>query len=440
MLEVAHLLHRAVRRRWGGGTRSPAQRGCRLAQRGRNEGSVWQRPDGRWVAAISASISPTGKRIYRYFPTEKAAKAGLRTLLREAETGRIAQPGALTLRDLAHHYMDACRTAGRSDNTLRLYEQHLAQRILPTLGRARLRELRPALVQRLLSALLRNGRRERRDTLGAGLSPSTVRGVYLLLTGMAHFAVKQGYLVLPFTQGVVPPRAAAPETAALREEDLRALLQSAADAGDPLLPLWFVLVDTCCRVGEALGLTWADVALVPPPGAPVDWRPSVRIEHRLMGIDKDGEPVFAEPKARSRRTIPLGRVTADALAALRKASLAGGTAGGLVFVTRAGLPYNRATIHHRLQLALDRAGLPRVSVHGLRHSSATALLRRRVPTEVVSRRLGHASEAITLGRYSHVTQTAGDLAAEEVDKMLDGAGRATPAPADAPPAAGERPR
>lgn len=393
-----------------------------MARRAFGEGSVWRRSkDGRWCAAIPASISPTGKRVVRYFRTEKEARAGLRALHREAAAGAIAHPGNLNLRDLAADFLDAMKTARRSDSTLRLYEQHLRRRVLPVLGRYKLRELRPLHTQRLLSHLLRDGRAHRRAALGPGLAPSTVRGVYLLLSAMAHFAVKQGYLVVPFTQGVVPPRAGEPAAATLDEAGLRALLASAAAAGDPLLPLWYVLVDTGARIGEALGLRWADVALVPPPDAPPGWRPTVRIEHRLVAV-VDGAPVFAEPKARSRRTIPLSRATAAALGALRKASLATGRRAedpsGLVFVTPRGLPYGRATIHYRLQAALVRAGLPRASVHSLRRAGATALLRRRVPTEVVSRRLGHSSEAVTLSAYSRVVQTGGDEAADEIDRML----------------------
>jgi integrase len=48
------------------------------------------------------------------------------------------------------------------------------------------------------------------------------------------------------------------------------------------------------------------------------------------------------------------------------------------------------------------AGLPRIRLHDVRHSYATAALAAGVPAKVVSERLGHANIAITMDTYSHV--------------------------------------
>ena len=47
------------------------------------------------------------------------------------------------------------------------------------------------------------------------------------------------------------------------------------------------------------------------------------------------------------------------------------------------------------------AGLQGVSLHSLRHSHASILLSKGVPAAVVSQRLGHADQNITLSIYSH---------------------------------------
>jgi integrase len=46
--------------------------------------------------------------------------------------------------------------------------------------------------------------------------------------------------------------------------------------------------------------------------------------------------------------------------------------------------------------------LPAISLHDLRHTHATLLLRASVPVKVVSERLGHASAAFTMSVYQHV--------------------------------------
>ena len=50
----------------------------------------------------------------------------------------------------------------------------------------------------------------------------------------------------------------------------------------------------------------------------------------------------------------------------------------------------------------DELELPRIGVHGLRHSVATFMVGAGVSPKLVAQRLGHSSPAITLGVYSHV--------------------------------------
>jgi len=66
------------------------------------------------------------------------------------------------------------------------------------------------------------------------------------------------------------------------------------------------------------------------------------------------------------------------------------------------------------------AGVRPITLHDLRHTHATLLLRRGVPIHVVSRRLGHASPAITLAIYSHVLPDQGRLAADVAGAIARG--------------------
>ncbi len=47
-------------------------------------------------------------------------------------------------------------------------------------------------------------------------------------------------------------------------------------------------------------------------------------------------------------------------------------------------------------------GLPRLTLHELRHSHATILLRAGVPVHIVSKRLGHKDPSVTLNVYADV--------------------------------------
>jgi integrase len=65
-------------------------------------------------------------------------------------------------------------------------------------------------------------------------------------------------------------------------------------------------------------------------------------------------------------------------------------------------------------------GLPPISIHGLRHTSATIALSKGVPVHVVSERLGHATVSITLDIYAHVIPSQGSDAARIIDGEIYG--------------------
>ncbi|HEU4898956.1 MAG TPA: tyrosine-type recombinase/integrase, partial [Actinomycetota bacterium] len=70
------------------------------------------------------------------------------------------------------------------------------------------------------------------------------------------------------------------------------------------------------------------------------------------------------------------------------------------------------------------AGLPRIRLHDVRHSYATAALAAGVPPKVISQRLGHATIAITMDTYSHVIPGLDEQAAETVARLILGDGEA----------------
>ena len=65
-----------------------------------------------------------------------------------------------------------------------------------------------------------------------------------------------------------------------------------------------------------------------------------------------------------------------------------------------------------------KAGLPKLTIHGLRHTHATILLEQGVNSKVVSERLGHASVATTMDIYTHVLPDMLEKAALAIDAAL----------------------
>lgn len=153
----------------------------------------------------------------------------------------------------------------------------------------------------------------------------------------------------------------------------------------------------------------------------------VRIQRTLLRT-----PVgltFAEPKtATSRRSIPIGQSTVEALRAHRRQQaeerLRSGAAWenqDLVFANTVGRPINAGELlRAHFYPLLERAGLPRVRFHDLRHTAATLMMGQGVNAKIVADRLGHSTPMLTLTVYSHVTPTMQRAAADELDTLLGG--------------------
>jgi integrase-like protein len=68
----------------------------------------------------------------------------------------------------------------------------------------------------------------------------------------------------------------------------------------------------------------------------------------------------------------------------------------------------------------ERAGLPRIRLHDVRHSYATAALKAGVSPKVISERLGHATVSFTLQTYAHVIPAMDEHAASTVAALILG--------------------
>ena len=73
---------------------------------------------------------------------------------------------------------------------------------------------------------------------------------------------------------------------------------------------------------------------------------------------------------------------------------------------------------HRIQ---DRAGLPRIRFHDLRHTFATLTLEAGVDVKTVSQMLGHTDAGFTMNTYMHVTDDMQKNAADKMKAIIENA-------------------
>ena len=182
-----------------------------------------------------------------------------------------------------------------------------------------------------------------------------------------------------------------------------------AARGDRFEALYVLAVTTGLRQGELFGLQWDDID--PGHGA-------LQVRHQLRELN--GRLWLAPPKtATARRKVHLPAFAVAALRAHRARMLAEGHPHGLVFCDTDGQPHRKSNVLRRSFVpVLERAGLPRIRFHDLRHTAATLLLQQGVHPKVVQEMLGHSQISLTLDTYSHVLPSLGEDAARRLDTLL----------------------
>ena len=155
-------------------------------------------------------------------------------------------------------------------------------------------------------------------------------------------------------------------------------------------------------------------------------RPGLRRAH-AHGRPRRGDGVGAEDgegptvgRARSGHGGAAARSIAASSARNNWPSVEGWNDEQLVFVQEDGTRIHPTRFSHWFTAHAQRAGLPRIRLHDLRHSYATAALSAGIPAKVVSERLGHANVSITLDTYSHVLPALQEDAANAVATLILG--------------------
>lgn len=369
-------------------------------QRGRNQGSITQRPDGRWEARVTLA---DGSRRSFYGRTEHEAHRKLVDALYDRQSGE-AKSESMRVGDFLDEWLNRIAKPRIRAQTYKSYEVNIRCHLKPAFGRMTLDDLQPADIQDLLDRKLK-----------AGMAPKTIHYMHGVLRNALNHAVRWNYVSRNPAALVDKPRSESFEIQPLNREEARQFLD--AIRGHRLEALYTVALTMGLRQGEALGLRWRDVDLA---------MGYIRVNRQLQRVNHKYELVELKTR-RSQRPLAIPPAIVASLVAHkqrqedeRRAAKLRWHDTELVFARPDGYPLSGSVITHTFQELLEKAGLPRRRFHDLRHSCATLLLAQGVSPRVVMEILGHSQISLTMNTYAHVLPEMGRDAANRMSALIGG--------------------
>lgn len=387
--------------------------------------------------------------------------------------GYVALDENRTFAELEKWYYETVAPSVLKPQTLKNYRGEIERHVMPVLGREKLKNITPPMLDSLFADLLRNGnvethyrlkdkslldgynrqvladkagierstlynllrgstRRETAEKLAAamgmpldrlfdsigetGLSGASVNKIKLNLSAIFTAAVKKEIMRRNPCKLATPPKVDTPPAEFFDEAQSRLFLNALHEQPDfQFEVICNLFLATGIRSGELCALHWEDIDL--QTGL-------LYIRHTLVRLN--GEFVRDTPKtAGSERRIVLPPYIIDLLKehkhrqALERFKAADvWKVPDAVFTNSVGNYIIGSNLNVKLKKVCRQAGLPEIHLHSLRHTHASLLINSNVTAKVIADRLGHSTTKTTLDTYSHVFAESEAKAMQAIDMAL----------------------
>jgi len=378
-------------------------------KRANGEGNIRKRKDGRWEGRYTAGHDPvTGKQIIKNVlgKTQAEVKEKLKKALVEAGQIDFAKSGKYTVGTWMDEWFENVAKIKVRPSSHQAYKGYIDNHIKPNIGNIPLEKLTTMDLQKFYRKLLTKGRVERIESKEQpkGLSAKTVRNINQVISSAMDFAVAQKIISENPCKAVALPKIEHKEMQTIPAEQLQAFLQEAKATG--VYEMYYIELATGLRRGELLGLKWQDI----------DWKNGI-IKVRRQVARVNGEIVEAPLKTKnSYRAVTISPQAIEVLKQQKAKTKE--LKEPYIFPSPNGGPISPDSVNNMLKRVLERAGIPKVRFHDLRHTFATIALQNGVYIKTVSGMLGHFSAGFTLDTYAHVTTSAQKEAAQTLGNIL----------------------
>ena len=385
------------------------------AKQGQNRtAGVTQVGPGKWKVRVYAGLDRNGRqrqatRVVR--GTQAQAIKARRALQVEIEQSRTDSGAPGSFAELAERWY-RMGWAGWSPSTAHGYRAHLDNHLIPVLGSIPADRLKPKDLDGLYLSLA-EGRRTTRP-----MSAASVEAIHRTVRAILNFGVSRDEIKTNPAKRARPPRAAKFVVEIPSTQVVQRLLEAAEDADETFGAICRLAAATGMRRGELAALRVNKLDLTPG-------RASLVVDSSLSEVG--GSVTVKAPKGRAKREVSLDDGTAamlrtylDQIAQICESILGrrpGSDRWVFSMAPDASCSLRPMWISTRWDRLTKAEGIG-CRFHDLRHWHASQLLGHGVSLPTVSRRLGHASTAVTAQVYAHVLGGADREAGDVIGAIL----------------------
>ena len=367
------------------------------------DGMVRQRDDGRWEGRIVVGHKENGAPIFHYMSakTQKALMEKLHRSIDEYDGAELTEQSRMTLGEWLDIWLEECATPAVRPKTLTGYRRYVINNIQPYLGDKQICKITTADVQSLYRRLQKEGGAD-----GGPLAGTTVRRIHNVLHQALDVAVNRHLIVKNPSNDVTLPKKVTTAKTILNDEQLERFME-AIKADVYWHDFFYLEITTGLRRGELCGLMWTDFD---------EKKGTITIRRTLHNKEGGGYYVGSTKTGAGRRTIKLPPSTVQLLTERKKKSISRWIFPNPI---RPEDPVMPNSGYHRMKMLLEKAGLPNMRFHDLRHTFATHALTSGVDAKTLSGILGHTKTSFTLDTYTHVTGDMHRRASEIVGGFME---------------------
>ena len=349
------------------------------------DGMVRKRDDGRWEGRIVIGHKENGEPLFRhvYAKTQKALLDKLHQNIECYRDVELTEDSRMTLGEWLDRWLAEYKAGTVRPGTLQSYRCYIEYYIKPQLGDKQISLISQQDIQRMYRRLKTEGRIHEHPEMDHQLSDSMVRHIHSTLHAALKDAVQAHVIPRNPTEGTTAPKPNYKPKRILTGEELDAFL-AVVERDEVWRDFFQTELMTGLRRGEICGLQWSDF----------DEDAGTLKVCRTLHSQRKGKYTVGETKTnQGMRTIILPHSVTEILRRRKTDAISQWIFPDPV---RPEDPVDPNAAYRHMKTLLQRAGLPSIRFHDLRHTFATHALTSGVDAKTLSGILGHTNASFTL--------------------------------------------